>query len=219
MKRENCLQRYYRHKAQEYEQIYHRNDSVRQSEQGAIAAAIAESFCNRDVLEIACGTGFWTQIVAEVAQHIVAIDILPEMVTIARNKGLSPDKVDFCVGDAYTLQSVSGKFNAGLANFWLSHVPKARMDEFLRGFHERLTAGAIVFMADNVYVPRVGGELVTHIGNEDTFKLRELSDGSQYEVLKNYYGADQLDSILASRATDLQVYVGRCFWWSSYRVV
>jgi len=213
------LEQYYGRLAQEYERVYHRDDPVRQSELASITSAVKDALFGRRVLELACGTGFWTEVVAETARCIVAIDISPEMLAIARGKGLAPDRVEFRLGDAYTLEPVPGTFDTGLANFWLSHVPKRRIDEFLRGFHRRLGTGAIVFMADNVYVPGIGGELVTRVGIEDTFKLRELPDGSKHEVLKNYYDADQPRSILAPRATDLQVHVGKCFWWVGYVVI
>lgn len=158
-------------------------------------------------------------IVARVCEYVVAIDMSPEMLTIAREKGLPPDRVEFSEGDAYSLESVSGTFNAGLASFWLSHVPKARINRFLRGFHERIGIDAVVFMADNVYVPGIGREVVRRPGTEDTFKLRKLSDGSKHEVLKNYYGARDLNNILSRLSSDLQVHVGRCFWWVRYVVV
>ncbi len=198
--------------------MWHRDDPVRQREQTAIRAAMKEIFGRRRILEVACGTGYWTQFVAEVADHILATDLSEEMLELAREKNLPPVKVQFQVVDAYALRSAPGSFNAGLANFWFSHVPKSRLDEFLRGFHHRLGAGAVVFLADNVYVPGLGGELVVRPGLEDTFKLRELADGSRHEVLKNYYDADQLRRILAPRAADLKTHVGQCFWWVSYRV-
>lgn len=71
-------------------------------------------------------------------------------------------------------------------------------------------------MADNIYVPSVGGELMPRLESGDTFKLRELSDGSNYEVLKNYYDVEQLRHFLAPQASNLQVHVGRYFWWLSY---
>ena len=213
------MQEYYQRRAQEYEQIYGRDDPVRQGEQAAIAEAMKRVFTNRRVLEVACGTGFWTEIVAQVAQHILAIDSSSEMLTIARGKGLDAHKVEFRQGDAYALNSVAGRFDAGLANFWFSHLPRARIDEFLRGFHERLGTGSIIFMADNVYMPEIGGELISRPNCQDTFKLRQLSDGSRYEVLKNYYEADQLHYIFSPRANNLKVHVGKCFWWLSYVVV
>lgn len=213
------MQQYYNLRSQEYEQVYYRNEPLRQSEQAAISAAIKEAFLNRRVLEVACGTGFWTKVVAEVAEYVVAVDISTKMLAIAEEKGLASEKVKFRKGNAYTLKSVSGEFNGRLANFWFSHVSKTQIHHFLSGFHKRLGAGAIVFMADNVYMLGIGGELIIKPGVEDTFKLRYLSDASKYEIIKNYYTADHLNSILSPWSSNLQVHVGNCFWWVSYSVI
>lgn len=212
------LQDYYNRRATEYEDIYHRRDPIRQKELTEIENAMKAALTNRNVLEIACGTGFWTAMAADVAKHILAIDISEKMLAIAKAKSLPNKRVKFCTGDAYSLDSVRGTFNAGIANFWFSHVPKSRLNDFLHRFHEKLMSGAVVFMADNIYVPGIGGELITKSGCEDTFKLRELADGSEYEVIKNYYNANQLREILEPLSSELEISVGDCFWWLSYLV-
>jgi SAM-dependent methyltransferase len=210
------LRHYYGRRAREYERIYHRDDPARQSEQTALATDLQESLRGRSVLEIACGTGFWTEIASRVARHVVAVDASPEMLAVAQEKGPPPGRVEFKLGDAYELDDVPGVFDGGLAMFWLSHVPKARLSEFLDGWHEKLGRGSIVFMADNVYVPGVGGELLVPSSIGDTFKLRTLSDGSQHRVLKNYYDASFLHHTISPAATDLRIHVGECFWWLRY---
>jgi hypothetical protein len=79
-------------------------------------------------------------------------------------------------------------------------------------------SGAVVFMADNIYIPGLGGELIRKPCCEDTFKLRELSDGSKYEVLKNYYNANQLREIFEPLSSKLKIRMGDCFWWLNYFV-
>ncbi|MHB8520514.1 MAG: class I SAM-dependent methyltransferase [Limisphaerales bacterium] len=212
------LPEYYSRRAPEYEQMWYRDDPARQQEQAAIVAAMQALFAGRRVLEVACGTAYWTQFLVATAEHVCGIDLSAEMLALARAKNLPPAKVTLRAGDAYALAAVPGNFDAGLANFWLSHVPKSRRDEFLTGLHRRLGRDAVVFMADNVYVPGVGGELVARAGCEDTFKRRELADGSKHEVLKNYYDAGQLRRIFATRAANLETHVGKCFWRVSYRV-
>jgi SAM-dependent methyltransferase len=212
------LSEYYSRRAREYERVYHRDDSARQREQVELADALKEALQNRCVLEIACGTGYWTEVTAQVARHVVATDASPEMLAVAAEKGLLAGRVEFRLADAYDLAPVSGSFDAGLAGFWLSHVPKARVDGFLDGLHARLSPGSVVFMADNVYVPGVGGELLHKPDGEDTFKLRTLSDGTEYEVLKNYYSADQLRRIFMQRAINLEIHIGKCFWWITYEI-
>lgn len=207
---------YYRQRAREYEQIWHRDDPVRQAEQAAVARELATLFRGRRVLEIACGTAYWTQFFANVAEHVTAIDAAPETLEVARTKNF-PASVELHAGDAYALGTVPGDFNAALANFWFSHVPKARIAEFLNGLHARIAPGSPVFMADNMNVPGVGGELVRHAGCEDTFKMRTLADGSKHVVLKNYFDRAELEGLFGRTARDLHVHIGKCFWWVSYR--
>ena len=86
------------------------------------------------------------------------------------------------------------------------------MDDFLAGFHRRLGAGAVVFMADNLFVPGVGGERVTPPGSADTFKRRALADGSEHLVLKNNSSVEELRCLVSPHATELNIHLGACFW-------
>jgi ubiquinone/menaquinone biosynthesis C-methylase UbiE len=214
---DETLRRYYDDQSSVYDDMYLRSDPVWRRELEAVANAMTKALSGRKVLEVACGTGFWTQIVAKFALHVVAVDVSQKMLQVARQRKPSSANVEFRHGDAYALVEVPGKFNAGLACFWFSHVPKARIDEFLGGFHRKLGKAAVVFMADNVYVPGIGGQLVRKVGFEDTFKLREGSDGLKYEVLKNYYNRDALRRLLSSKTRNLEVHEGKYFWWLKYK--
>ena len=56
------------------------------------------------------------------------------------------DGVRFVVGDAYRLPFAPARFDAAFAGFWYSHVPRARVDAFLRGLHRVLVPGARVVL-------------------------------------------------------------------------
>lgn len=210
------MKEYYSKRAQEFEQSYHKDDPGRQTELQVITNRIQEIFQNRTVLEIACGTGYWTERIGMVAKSVIGIDITEETLEIARNKGIHNAK--FMIGNAYELEGIKGDFNGGLANFWLSHVSLENVKAFLDNLHNRLGSGAIVFMADNTYVPRIGGELILKYGDNNTYKYRELNDGTKYEILKNYYNEEQLRELFEPLVNQLRIYVGNCFWWLSYAV-
>ena len=215
---DEALRRYYDEQANVYDDMYMRRDHVWRRELEAVADAMAKALSGRSVLEVACGTGFWTEIVAKAARHVVAIDVSEKMLTIARKRKTPSANVEYIHGDAYALAEIPGEFDAGLANFWFSHIPKARIDEFLQGFHKKLGRTAVVFMADNVYIPGIGGQLITKLGIEDAFKLREGSDGLKYEVLKNYYNRDTLTRLLSPRTLDLKIHETKYFWRVKYIV-
>ena len=55
------MQNYYNRRAAEYEQIYRRDDPARQAELSSLTLAMQQTLAGRRVLELACGTGFWTE--------------------------------------------------------------------------------------------------------------------------------------------------------------
>src|SRR5215212_3870002 len=144
------LVEYYSQRAAEYEQIYERDDPVRRRELAEIDAQIRRTFANRRVLEIACGTGFWTRVLTEVAETVVATDASTPMLEFAQQKIRSEKPVKFVQASAYDLASVTGDFDAALANFWLSHVPRSQLQQFLAQLHARMGSGVVVFMEDNM---------------------------------------------------------------------
>lgn len=212
------LEAYYRARAPEYEAIYYRPDRVRRAELAEATTAVMGAVAGRRVLEIACGTGFWTEFAAETAAEIVATDINSEMLEIARSKPFPRGNVSFDLVDAYTLDRVPGTFTAGMANFWISHVPRDRLQSFVTAFHRRLGSGAFVFMMDNLKSPGHGGEFLRIPGVADTFKIRDLADGSTHTVIKNYFSNEELHALFAPQASDLQIEVRAHYWWVTYAV-
>ncbi|EJR42887.1 class I SAM-dependent DNA methyltransferase [Bacillus cereus group sp. BceL296] len=212
------MKMYYNERAHEYEKVYFRNDPIRQKEQILIQQKLQKLFTDQSILEIACGTGYWTQFIAKTAKHITALDYSNEVLNIANQKNISPSKVNFLQRDAYQLDKISGNFEGGIANFWFSHIPKFRIQEFLNQLHNKLGSGTTVFMADNIYIKSIGGTLIYKENDPNTYKLRTLDNGTKYEIIKNYYTEEELKNIFIPVSNDLQIYMGQCFWWVSYKI-
>jgi len=211
------LTAYYNARASEYEEIYHRQDPEQQAELARIAKQLDKLFLRLDIIDVACGTGYWTNMVAPDASHVTGIDLSEEMLSVARN-GTKNHNVEYRLADAYDLGRWPAKFDGALVNFWLSHVPKSKLTDFLSGLHSKLSRNSIVFMADNVCVPGLGGELLEEEGREDTFKLRTLRNGTTHKVIKNYYDRHSLKVLFEPRSKDLDVWEGRFYWTIKYAV-
>jgi len=210
------LRQYYNERAPVYEEGYHRDEEVFQAEIVQIKKEVQNLFESRRVLEVACGTGVWTQVLAGVAEHVTATDISSAVLTEARRKKLDTRRVILIEADAYNLSSVSGSFDAGFAGFWFSHIPRDKIQEFLSEFHSRLGKNSFVFMVDNTFEEGRGGRLIRKPGTLDTFKLRALPDGSEHKVLKNYYNESLLRTIFSQISRNLTLHEGKWFWWLSY---
>ena len=178
---QSTMQAYYAARAAEYDRIYLKPE--RQADLRAIERWLPARFAGARVIEVACGTGYWTQFIAPVASRVLALDSAAETISIAKAR-VPEGKVDFLVGDAYALPR--GRFDAAFAGFWFSHVPKARRREFLLGLAARLEPGAKVVFLDNRYVEGSSTSVTSRDADGNTFQTRRLSDGSTHEVLKNF---------------------------------
>jgi ubiquinone/menaquinone biosynthesis C-methylase UbiE len=89
---QSTMQSYYAARASEYERIYLKPE--RQTDLRAIEQWLPPKFEGARVIEVACGTGYWTQFIAPVASHVLAIDAAPETISIAKTR-VPEGKVDF----------------------------------------------------------------------------------------------------------------------------
>ena len=207
------LQPYYAARASEYDAVYLKPE--RQADLREIEQWLPSHFVDKHVLEVACGTGYWTQFIAPVATGITAIDATVETLEIA-TKRLRDDKVAFLVGDAYALPQREEKFDAAFAGFWFSHVPKARQREFLSGLNSRLKPGAKVVLLDNRYVEGSSSAIVEQDGEGNTFQIRTLGDGSKHLVLKNFPSEIELQSLVRDFSSKARFTAWHFFWAFEY---
>jgi ubiquinone/menaquinone biosynthesis C-methylase UbiE len=215
------LQEYYKKRADEYESIYHRDDPIRQREQQLIIESMKQTLTGRNILEVASGTGYWTQFLSEVAESITATDIESKVLLLAKSKQYSCP-ISFEIQNAYQLSYDPASFNGAVANMWLSHVPRKKIDAFLMNLHRVLKLHSHIFICDNVYVPGIGGNLITKEGDENTYKERTLKDGSKHLILKNYYSVKQIVQIFRKHIPQFStknIFYGMCFWFLNYDLI
>ena len=212
---QNQLQTYYADRAAEYEEVYRKPE--RQESIAWLNSRLRQAFADRSALEVACGTGFWTQTLAEVALSVVATDINREVLEIAEQKPLPPGKVIFTEDDAFSLSGIPAQeFNGGFSGFWWSHIPKPQIDLFLRAFHAKLQSGARVMFADSCYVEGSNHPISRTDEGGNTYQERALASGTRYEVLKNFPSRQELENTVAAYGTDVQWEASAYFWCLSY---
>jgi ubiquinone/menaquinone biosynthesis C-methylase UbiE len=204
---------YYQRRASEYEAIYAKPE--RQADLAVLRHEVAERLAGRRVLEVACGTGYWT-VVASTARSIVATDAAEEPMRIARAKDYGAADVRFEFADAYALDERLGRFDGALAFFWWSHIPLLRIGDFLRSLHRRLEPGARVLFMDNTYVEGNSTPISERDAEGNTYQLRPLADGTQNRVLKNFPTQAQLRGHLAPHARTFEYRALQYYWLVDY---
>ncbi len=212
----SSLQEYYARRVAEYEEIYQKPE--RQASLAALKSRVCSLMAGRDVLELACGTGYWTRVMAPVCRSVVATDAVPETLGFARAQQREGNQVRFVCADAFVLDKLSGSFDGGFAGFWWSHIPQQQLGAFLEGFHHRLQAKAQVCFIDNLYVEGSSTPLAETDESGNTYQRRRLHDGSEHRVIKNFPATSELKAAIAGWAVEVEVVSLEYYWMLHYRL-
>jgi demethylmenaquinone methyltransferase/2-methoxy-6-polyprenyl-1,4-benzoquinol methylase len=211
------MEAYYAQRAREYERIYEKPE--RQADLAKLRADIPALFAGETVLEIACGTGYWTPLIAARSRSVLALDAVEDVLAIARRKAYPGSNVRFAQADAYRLPDWPEKFTGCFAGFWWSHVPLEKIDSFLAGLHGRLAPGARVAFMDNLYVEGNSTPLARRDAAGNTYQERRLADGSRHEVLKNFPAQGELEARLGRIGSEVRVTRYQYYWLATYRIM
>lgn len=194
---------YYRARAHEYDDWFFRRGRYDRGEQlnqrwfdqvEQVQRALDEFRPAGRVLELACGTGLWTERLLDHAQYITAIDASPEMLALNHQR-LRSNRVRYVHADLFHWRPVE-QYNVVFFAFWLSHVPPRRFKRFWELVRLALEPDGRVFFIDSLYEPTSTARDHKLGGPDDTIASRRLSDGRTYQIVKVFYQPDELSAHL-----------------------
>jgi demethylmenaquinone methyltransferase/2-methoxy-6-polyprenyl-1,4-benzoquinol methylase len=207
---------YYAKRANEYERIDQKSE--RQTDLAALRGLFRQVFAGHRVLEIACGTGYWTQVVAETAKSITATDINEEVLQIARAKNYAGN-VSFQKADALNLSFPrQDDFTAGLAAAWWSHLRKAQIRNFLFQFHRLFSPGSIIVFMDNRFVPGSNTPISRTDAEGNSYQVRRFENGDEHEILKNFPSEKEVREVITDLAVEISRTELQYYWFLTYKL-
>lgn len=156
----------------------------------------------RNVLEIACGTGNWTQVLSRRANSVTATDVNGSALEIARGKPYARGNVTFRVADAYSLEGIEGPFDAAFSADWWSHMPRQEIPRFLDAVIARLRPGSSVVMIDMLHQPFFDEWFSHYDDHGNRIDRRTLPDGGVFDVVKNFPSEEELVGMLAGKVVN-----------------
>jgi demethylmenaquinone methyltransferase/2-methoxy-6-polyprenyl-1,4-benzoquinol methylase len=204
---------YYSRRAAEYEAVYEKPE--RQGDLAELGRLVASLFAGRRVLELACGTGWWTRRIAPVAESVLATDASEAMLGEARRHCAGLLAVTFRNVDAFALPAglapPSGRFDAHFAGFLWSHVRRSALPGLVASLAAVVPGGRFAF-TDNRFVDDSNTPISRTDAEGNGFQVRTLADGSTHEVMKNFPSVEEIRAVLAPHASDVQV-VELTYYW------
>lgn len=200
---------YYQKRAKEYEAIYHKPE--RQADLRVLEKQMTTLFQGEQVLEIACGTGYWTPFIASCAASVIGIDINQEVLDIAAQKNYPKSNVHLVVSDYKNYQAPE-KFDAVFGGFIWSHIRKEALADFIRHCLQWLRANGKLVFLDNLFVDGSSTPISRIDTPGNSYQIRKLSDGTQFEVIKNFPSQAELTQLFNSLALSIN-WIKLDYYW------
>jgi ubiquinone/menaquinone biosynthesis C-methylase UbiE len=98
-----------------------------------------------EALEVGCGTGEFTRLLAERCEKLVAVDLSPRMIEAARTRSKDHPNVEYLVADAASWELPSERFDCAASIATLQHLPLGPM---LAKMRDALKPGGTLLVLD-----------------------------------------------------------------------
>jgi len=194
---------YYRARANEYDEWFYRigrydhGGEINQrwfNEVAIVKSALYQVGAVNDILELASGTGIWTQELLSIGKKITAIDASEEVIAINRSKLGSPS-IEYKLVDLFTWQPDT-EYDLVFFAFWLSHVPPKLIDSFLTKVYQSVRVGGQLFIIDSRFEPTSTANNHIIVDDGNISKSRKLNDGQEFQIIKVFYQPNELQDQL-----------------------
>ncbi|MBN1191323.1 MAG: class I SAM-dependent methyltransferase [Dehalococcoidales bacterium] len=191
---------YYRARAGEYDEWFLRqgrydrgSENKRKwfAEIDLLRLALADFNPCGEVLELACGTGIWTEYLLQFADRVTAVDTSSEMLAINRERTKS-SRVNYLQTDLFDWQP-DVKYDALFFAFWLSHVPPERFKAFWKTVDGALKGNGRVFFIDSLHDSTSTARDHRLPEKQELQAERLLNDGRRYRIFKVFYELPDLE--------------------------
>ena len=206
------MKTYYRERAHEYDEWFYRKGRFDRgaeanaswfAEANEVFAVLDDFHLNGEVLELAPGTGIWTERLVRTASSVTAVDASSEMIEINRAK-VSSNRVTYVQADLFSWRP-ERVYDAVLFCFWISHVPLERLNGFLYSVAAMLRPGGKVFFVDGRRNSNGSAAHQQTPVQASQLTKRSLNDGRTFEIIKNYYDPVDLAARCMGAGFDITV--------------
>jgi len=179
---------------------------------------IATLVRGQTVLELACGTGYWTEVIAAGAERVLATDILDEMIERAQRRRLPEGKVTFRRVDGLDLPDDLGAFSCVFIGFWWSHLKRDEQDALLVQLRARLGANVTLILLDDAYVEGSSTTVARTDAQGNTYEIVTTPDGERFELPKNYPADSALRKRLGGDVREIRIERLTYYWMLTCRL-
>ncbi|MEM6765052.1 MAG: class I SAM-dependent methyltransferase [Bacteroidota bacterium] len=205
------LETYYAKRAKEHDKVYLKPE--RQEDLYLLKKELPKMVVGKKVLDVGCGTGYWTYFLSQQAGNITGVDVNQAVLDEATTREYRCP-VSFQEGSYYELSSLADTYDVVFGGFVYSHIPKEKEETFFHSILERLTPGGQLILLDNRYVEGSSTPIFRTDAKGNTYQKRKLESGEHFEILKNF-PTDQSFLNLTQVGLELRSFKQLPYYWKA----
>jgi cyclopropane fatty-acyl-phospholipid synthase-like methyltransferase len=182
--------------------------------------AVEKVAAGKDVLELAGGTGMYTERLARCAAQLTVVDGSAESLEISRSVvNRTCENVTYIVADLFEWQPPR-RYDVVIFAFWLCHVPFARFDGFWTMVEAALGDSGVVTFVD-VAAGNTNTQSVELRGTPSIFieqrlnaeiVVRKLADGRRFRIVRVEWERSALRAELEMRGWSVELLQDSSDW-------
>jgi ubiquinone/menaquinone biosynthesis C-methylase UbiE len=210
----DVMMKYYAQRANNYEQIY--KEPQIQDDLHFLIDRVSSTLDGHDVLELGCGTGFWTEKIAKTAASVCATDINQVMLDFASAKSYPEKNVAFKLADMFALKPTEdaedAEYSACFAGFMWSHVKRENYGKMLNEIRAVVGAGGLLVLIDDNDVEGRTLPIARTDIEGNVFQFREQAGAERVEIMKNYPTDSYMRKRFAAAAKEIRIVRNAHYW-------
>ncbi len=203
---------YFDERAEEYDDIYAGKGPAIQHYGGMYVKDFAQigeavsDFGGKHLIDIACGTAYWTPFYASKCDEITCLDqsanMLSQAQTRIKDQNLKPPK--FIHADFFDIDLGTDVFDRAFVSILLSHLSRDQEIGFFERLKQILQPGGELMVIDSLWNSRR-----SKYRKQESVEERVIKDGRKFKVFKRYMDQRGMARLLQSHSFAIKsLYVG-----------
>jgi ubiquinone/menaquinone biosynthesis C-methylase UbiE len=160
----------------------------------AAVSRLLEHFGHGDVIDLACGTGFWLSAYGANCRTVTLVDQSADVLARCRHRvralGLD-ERARVIHGDLFEVALDQSGYDAAIVGFLLSHLTPRQTDALFKRIRTLLRPQAMLAVVDSAW-----SDARRPYRKRDGLERRTLPDGRSFVIRKKYFDRDDLDALL-----------------------